>query len=88
MVKDVLVENVFARINRKIIKRRITSKIITKYPELAPRFTNKILNETIVFINGYYKCFRKMTEPPYKMDEIMEHLYSEATDYVIRKISE
>lgn len=74
--------------NRNDIKLKVRKKVIASRPELLSMISNKLINETYIYTQGYVNALKENIEEPFNRIEIQSFIYDRAYDYVVRRLDE
>ncbi len=75
------------RINKAKTRKAVKNQIAISLPELYSRVTDRIVNDMLVFVEGYQKCLNNFKQEPINEKEVMELIIMEAVNYVTERIT-
>lgn len=76
-------DKVFTVLKSKL-KAEIVKRIMKYDVELRSKLTNKLILDTIIYLEGYTEASKDTFAYPLNREEVEEFLYDEAFKYVLR----
>lgn len=73
-------------ITRAKLKKKIYNHVLLVCPEYLEEFNNKLIVDTYIYIQGYWKCFLYLQQPPINVNEVESLLLSEAIEFAVKQI--
>lgn len=73
-------------IQKHEIRNAADLRLITHYPGARANLTNKLIKETLIYLQGYAKAIDYFAQDPIVIDEMRSLLISEGVDYIVGQI--
>jgi len=68
------------------LKKFIRQRLLEYFPDYLSHFNKKLLNNALIFTQGYLKCLLQMGETPMKVEDIESLVLQEAYEHILDKI--
>lgn len=68
------------------IKKYVTSKMFSTFPDYANNITNKSINKCIIYLEGYVDCLVVDIMPPINSQELKDHLLKLSFDFILKEL--
>ena len=71
---------------RNDVKLEVRKRVIATRPEILAMMSNKLIQETHIYMQGYVDALKENIAEPYNRKEIQSFIYDRAYDYIVEKI--
>lgn len=74
------------RLHKTQVNKYVTRKMYSQYPDYGGRVTSKLVNDCLIYLQGYADAIKKDIMPPYNKQDIQQLLLDQGFDYILSRI--
>jgi hypothetical protein len=68
------------------LKSFVNQMLLDHDPDLYGQVDSPILNESLIYLEGYYNCILNFLDHSYNENELKELILSEATNFIVKRL--